>query len=64
MRIFRPLPHTGNEPEIQAWETDRTVDAPFTFGQSDVEMSQESVEEPQKAVGLSISSHVNQQEVA
>ena len=43
MRIFKPLPYTGKEPEIQAWETERTIDAPFTFGQSDVEMSQEGV---------------------
>lgn len=62
-KIMRPLPHTGLAAEILAWETDRTADSPFTFGQADVEMSQEGVEEP-KQEGMSISSMVNQQEVA
>jgi len=62
IRLLRSLPHTGNEPEILAWETDRTEQSPFTFGQSDVEMSQETVELP-KQEGMSISSMVNQQEV-
>ena len=58
VRIMRPLPHTGQDPEIQAWEVDRTESSPFTFGQTDVEMKDES--QPQT---MSISSMVNQQEV-
>jgi hypothetical protein len=61
-KILRPLPHTGLAADIMAWETDRTSDSPFNFGQADVEMSEETHEEP-KQEGMSISSMVNQQEV-